>query len=151
MASGKKAAGLILALAGSAPALADTNDRDLRPRSDGLPATAVAGQDVETALSEGRSLLVAGNAAQAISAFRLALAQDNSCVAALNGIAIAYDRMGRIDLARQHFEQALSIEPDAGDIAYNLGWTLHRAGQSRAAIPWLQRASAGSDGRAAAA
>ena len=151
MASGKKAAGLLLALAGSAPALADTGDREMRPRSDGLPASAVAGRDIETALAEGRSLLVAGNAAQAISAFRLALAQDSMNVAALNGIAIAYDRMGRIDLARQHFEQALSIEPDAADIAYNLGWTLHRAGQSRAAIAWLQRASGGSDGRAAAA
>lgn len=148
----KRTAGLVLALAGSTPALADTISNDPRPRTDGLPAGAVAaGQDVDAALAEGRSLLAAGNAAQAISAFRLALGQDARSVAALNGIAIAYDRLGRIDLARQHFEQALALEPEAADIAYNLGWTLHRAGQSRAAIPWLQRASAGNDGRAAAA
>ena len=48
-------------------------------------------------------------------------------------------------------EQALMLEPDAADVAFNLGWSLHQAGQSRAAIPWLQRASAGNDGRAAAA
>lgn len=149
----KQAAGLVLALAGSAPAFADTgNNQGMRPRSDGLPAASIAsGQDVDAALAEGRSLLAAGNAAQAISAFRLALGQNDQSVAALNGIAIAYDRLGRFDLARQHFEQALALEPDAADVAYNLGWSLHRAGQNRAAIPWLQRASAGNDGRAAAA
>ena len=148
----KKAASLVLALAGAAPALADTANHEMRPRTDGLPASSIAnGQDADTALAEGRSLLAAGNAAQAISAFRMALGQDDHSVAALNGIAIAYDRMGRIDLARQHFEQALALEPDAADVAYNLGWSLHRAGQSRAAIVWLQRASAGNDGRAATA
>lgn len=149
----KQTAGLLIALAGSSPALADGFDApDVRPRTDGLPASAIAGaQDLDDALAEGRSLLAAGNAAQAISAFRAALAHDGQSVVALNGIAIAYDRLGRIDLARQHFEMALAIEPDAADIAYNLGWTLHRAGQHRNAIPWLQRASGGSDGRAAAA
>lgn len=149
----KQAAGLVLALAGASPALADGVDStDIKPRSDGLPTSAIAnGQSADAALAEGRSLLAAGNAAQAISAFRLALGQDAGSVAALNGIAIAYDRLGRIDLARQHFEMALALEPDAGDIAYNLGWTLHRAGRHREAIAWLQRASSGLDGRAAAA
>ena len=149
----KQTAGLLIALAGSSPALADgLGTGDFRPRSDGVPSSSVAGaQDFDAALAEGRSLLAAGNAAQAISAFRTAMGQDNQSVAALNGIAIAYDRLGRIDLARQHFETALSLEPEAADIAYNLGWTLHRAGKHREAIAWLQRASGGNDGRAAAA
>ncbi|MEI6486181.1 MAG: tetratricopeptide repeat protein [Sphingomonadales bacterium] len=149
----KQTAGLLLALAGAAPALGHGLARDdIRPRTDGLnPASVTDACDIAAALDEGRSLLAAGNAAQAISAFRAALDQDDRSVAALNGIAIAYDRLGRVDLARQHFEMALTIEPDAADIAYNLGWTLHRAGQQRDAIPWLQRASAGNDGRAAAA
>lgn len=148
----KQKTALLLALAGSSPALADGFDsKDIRPRSDGLPSSAIANnQDEAAALAEGRSLLGAGNAAQAISVFRLALGQNAGSVAALNGIAIAYDRLGRIDLARQHFEMALALEPDAGDIAYNLGWTLHRAGQHRDAIAWLQRASSSDDGRAAA-
>lgn len=149
----KQAAGVIFALAGSSSALADGFDStSVRPRSDGLPTSAVAsGQNADAALAEGRSLLTAGNAAQAISAFRIALGQDAGSLPALNGIAIAYDRLGRIDLARQHFEMALALEPGAGDIAYNLGWTLHRAGLHRDSIPWLQRASSSTDGRAAAA
>jgi tetratricopeptide (TPR) repeat protein len=149
----KQKIALLLALAGSSPALADGFDsKDIRPRSDGLPSSAIANnQDEAAALAEGRSLLAAGNAAQAISVFRIALGQNAGSVAVLNGIAIAYDRLGRIDLARQHFEMALALEPGAGDIAYNLGWTLHRAGQQRAAIAWLQRASSSDDGRAAAA
>ncbi|OYZ14301.1 MAG: hypothetical protein B7Y35_11065 [Sphingomonadales bacterium 28-64-96] len=147
----KQKTALLLALAGSSPALADSFDaKDARPRSDNLPSSAIANNQNETAaLAEGRSLLAAGNAAQAISVFRIALGQNAGSVAALNGIAIAYDRLGRIDLARQHFEMALALEPGAGDIAYNLGWTLHRAGQHRDAIAWLQRASSSDDGRAA--
>jgi hypothetical protein len=147
----KQKTAFLLALAGSSPALADSFDaKDARPRSDNLPSSAVANNQNETAaLAEGRSLLAAGNAAQAISVFRIALGQNAGSVAALNGIAIAYDRLGRIDLARQHFEMALALEPGAGDIAYNLGWTLHRAGQHRDAIAWLQRASSSDDGRAA--
>lgn len=148
----KQKTAFLLALAGSSPALADSFDaKDARLRSDNLPSSAVANNQNETAaLAEGRSLLAAGNAAQAISVFRIALGQNAGSVAALNGIAIAYDRLGRIDLARQHFEMALALEPGAGDIAYNLGWTLHRAGQHRDAIAWLQRASSSDDGRAAA-
>lgn len=153
----KQAKGLVLAVAGvsagAAPALAGSVDAaDIKLRSDGLPANALANhQDEAASLAEGRSLLAAGNAAQAISVFRIALGQNARSVAALNGIAIAYDRLGRIDLARQHFEMALALEPDAGDIAYNLGWTLHRAGLHRESIPWLQRASSSDDGRAAGA
>ena len=149
----KQKTALLLALAGSSPALADGFDsKDIRPRSDGLPSSAIANnQNEAAALAEGRSLLAAGNAAQAISVFRQALGQNAGSVAALNGIAIAYDRLGRIDLARQHFEMALALEPGAGDIAYNLGWSLHRAGQHRDAIAWLQRASSSDDGRAATA
>ena len=149
----KQKTAFLLALAGSSPALADSFDaKDARPRSDNLPSSAIANNQNEAeALAEGRSLLAAGNAAQAISVFRIALGQNAGSVAALNGIAIAYDRLGRIDLARQHFEMALSLEPGAGDIAYNLGWSLHRAGQHRDAIAWLQRASSSGDGRAAAA
>lgn len=149
----KQKTALLLALAGSSPALADGFDsKDIRPRSDGLPSSAIANnQNEAAALAEGRSLLAAGNAAQAISVFRQALGQNAGSVAALNGIAIAYDRLGRIDLARQHFEMALALEPGAGDIAYNLGWSLHRAGQHRDAIAWLQRASSSNDGRAATA
>lgn len=144
------ATGLVLALAIAAPAAA--RGEDMHPRTTGLPASAIAvGQTSAGALDDGRLALAGGNPAQAISAFRIALAQAPQTVAALNGLAIAYDRLGRSDLARQHFEMALALEPDAADIAYNLGLALVRAGMDRAAIPHLQRAAMGNDARAAAA
>lgn len=154
----KQKTGFILALASAASAApAVAGDAVLEARvvpneaaNVGIAATANA-QGVATALDEGRALLVAGNAAQAISAFRLALTADPSSVSALNGLGIAYDRLGRRDLARRHFEMALAVAPDAADIAYNLGLSLHLAGEDRAAVPWLQRAAGGDDGRAATA
>ncbi len=123
---------------------------ELRSSSTSMPAAVLAGS-ADSALDEGRALLAAANPVQAIAAFRTALAGDPQSVAALNGLAVAYDRLGRADLARQHFEQALAFEPDAADIAYNLGWSLLKAGHYRDAIAPLQRASAGRDARAASA
>ncbi|MBU6164682.1 MAG: tetratricopeptide repeat protein [Alphaproteobacteria bacterium] len=139
---------LALALAAVPAAAAPALPAELRSRASALPA--VAG-DVAAALDEGRALLAAANPVQAIAAFNAALAQDPANLAALNGLGIAYDRLGRADLARQMFERALSLAPDAFDIAYNLGWSLLQAGQERAAIAPLQQAMAGSDPRAAAA
>ena len=146
----KAGAGLVLALAIAIPAAARGDEMKLR--TTGLPASAIAaGQNSAGALDEGRLALTGNNPAQAISAFHIALAQAPQSVAALNGLAVAYDRLGRSDLARQHFEMALALEPDAADIAYNLGLALGRAGQDRNAIPHLQRAAMGNDARAAAA
>ncbi len=152
----KQTAGLVLAFASAAPAVAGESAPEPRQPSfdpaGGFQAATVANADGgAAALDEGRTYLATGNAAQAISSFRLALAADQGSIPALNGLGIAYDRLGRSDLARQHFEMALSLEPDAADVAYNLGYSLHLAGDSRAAVPWLQRASGGDDGRAAAA
>ncbi|MFZ4382026.1 MAG: tetratricopeptide repeat protein, partial [Sandarakinorhabdus sp.] len=145
----KAGAGLVLALAIAIPAAARGDEMKLR--TTGLPASAIAaGQNSAGALDEGRLALAGNNPAQAISAFHIALAQAPQSVAALNGLAVAYDRLGRSDLARQHFEMALALEPDAADIAYNLGLALVRAGQDRNAIPHLQRAAMGNDARAAA-
>jgi hypothetical protein len=152
----KHSAGLVLALASAAPALARDPAPGPRQAGDDPTLRALTGATATddggvAALAEGRTHLAAGNAAQAISSFRLALSADQSSIAALNGLGIAYDRLGRNDLARRHFETALSLEPDAADIAYNLGYSLHLAGDHRAAVPWLQRAAGGNDGRAAAA
>jgi Flp pilus assembly protein TadD len=152
----KSAAGLMFAFALAGPAAARGLPETLNPRSTGVPASAIAeldksGQGSAGALGQARALLLGNDPAQALSAFQVALAQAPQSVAALNGIAIAYDRLGRSDLARQHFEMALALEPDAADIAYNLGLAWVRAGQDRAAIPPLQRAVGGNDARVAAA
>jgi Flp pilus assembly protein TadD len=136
----------LLAAGAATPASARDLPSGLRARG-----SAIVASDGQSALAEGRSLLAAANPVQAIAAFRMALGADPRSLAALNGLGVAYDRLGRSDLARQHFETALSIDPAASDIAYNLGWTLLKAGQFRAAIAPLQSAAAGSDAQAAAA
>ncbi len=141
---------LAVALLAASGAAARDRPLELRSSSTPMPAAVLAG-GADAALDEGRALLAAANPVQAIAAFRTALASNPQSVAALNGLAVAYDRLGRADLARQHFEQALAFEPDAADIAYNLGWSLLKAGQYRDAIAPLQRASAGRDARAAGA
>lgn len=152
----KQTAGLVFAFAAASPALAaDGGPEPQRqphdPDHGALTGAIASPEGAAAALDEGRLYLATGNAVQAVSAFRQALAGDLRSVAALNGLGIAYDRLGRSDLARRHFEMALSLEPDAADVAYNLGYSLHLAGNHRDAVPWLQKASGGDDGRAAAA
>jgi hypothetical protein len=137
---------LAISLLAASGAAARDLPAELRSKASPM-AAAVLAATADGALDEGRALLAAANPVQAIAAFRTALASDPRSVAALNGLAVAYDRLGRADLARQYFEQALALEPDAADIAYNLGWTLLKAGQYRDAIAPLQRAAAGPDGR----
>jgi hypothetical protein len=140
---------LLLALCSASAVSARDLPADLRSRATPMPGSGA--ETLDAALDDGRALLAAANPVQAIAAFRTALALDGSSLAALNGLGVAYDRLGRTDLACQHFQMALAIAPDAADIAYNLGWSLARAGQDRAAIAPLQRAAAGSDARVTAA
>ena len=88
----------------------------------------------------GRALLAAGDTTAALAAFRTAVAANPQSIDALNGLGVAYDRLGRADLARSAYETALAVDPAAADVLYNLGYSLYRAGDDRAAIPWLQKA-----------
>lgn len=146
------AVGLVLALA--APSLATGLLNEIRASYSGGAASAVAAEmDSAAALNKGRMLLMANNPAEALSAFHIAMVSGlkSQSVAALNGIGIAYDLLGRGDLARRHFEMALALEPDAADIAFNLGLALINTGDDRAAIPRFQRAAGSDDARIAAA
>jgi Flp pilus assembly protein TadD len=98
--------------------------------------TAEAGDHFQT----GRALLAAGDTTAALAAFRTAVAANPQSIDALNGLGVAYDRLGRADLARSAYETALAFDPAAADVLYNLGYSLYRAGDDRAAIPWLQKA-----------
>jgi tetratricopeptide (TPR) repeat protein len=99
--------------------------------------TADAGDHFQT----GRALLAAGDTTSALAAFRTAVAANPQSIDALNGLGVAYDRLGRADLARSAYEAALGVDPTAADVLYNLGYSLYRAGDDRAAIPWLQKAA----------
>lgn len=78
------------------------------------PATLRHPVDVAGAvtLEEGRAQLTQGNIAAAIASFRIARLDAATEADANNGLAVAYARLGRPDLAERYFIAALEIEPD---------------------------------------
>ncbi len=93
-------------------------------QSDALP-----GSDPVAA---GRRQLAAGNFGNAIGAFRLALIQQPDSAAAANGLAIAYDAIGRPDLARRYFEQAMGSDP--GNASYRRNYDRFAARMDAATV-----------------
>lgn len=73
-------------------------------------------QPVDFRLAEGNGQLALGNVALALEAYRKALREDPQSVGAMMGIATCYDRMGRFDLSRRHYEMALAVRPADTDI-----------------------------------
>jgi cytochrome c-type biogenesis protein CcmH/NrfG len=73
-------------------------------------------QPVSFRVAEGHSQLALGNVALALEAYRKALREDPQSVDAMMGIAVCYDKMGRFDLSRRHYEMALAIRPADTDI-----------------------------------
>ncbi len=62
-------------------------------------------------LQRGRAQLDVGLNALAIEAFRAEIRSDPDSADAYNGLAVAYGRIGRDDLAQRYFETALAKEP----------------------------------------
>ena len=73
-------------------------------------------QPVSFRVAEGHSQLALGNVALALEAYRKALREDPKSVDAMMGIAVCYDKMGRFDLSRRHYEMALAVRPADTDI-----------------------------------
>lgn len=88
-------------------------------------------------LAQGRSLLALGQNGNAISAFRSALRENPNSGDAFNGLAIAYDRIGRQDLAQRYFELAVSAAPENMRYRGNLARLFERTGQPKFALGLL--------------
>jgi hypothetical protein len=106
---------LLAALAGSALGGCAGRDEKVAVRllqpSDG----AVPGSP-DALVAAGRQSLERQHYGLAISQFRTALQGSETSAAAHNGLAIAYASLGRVDLARRHFELAMAHAP--GDESY---------------------------------
>lgn len=70
-------------------------------------------------LEEGRAHLRANRPGAAVVAFRQASYGAAVRARALNGMAVAYDRLGRADLAQQYFMAAMNLEPENPSFAAN--------------------------------
>jgi tetratricopeptide (TPR) repeat protein len=76
--------------------------------------------DPALAVEEGKSFLRSGKISAAIASFRVARLDRASIAEANNGLAVAYSRLGRLDLARRYFQAAASLEPDNTKYGANL-------------------------------
>lgn len=81
-----------------------------------VPVVAAAPSDVRV----GRTQLDAANYGLAIQSFRKALARGVEAAPALNGLGVAYARIGRTDLAERYFRQASAADPGSQRYADNL-------------------------------
>lgn len=94
----------------------DKTQQAMAPQAPAAPAAAAAPSDV----SAGRVQLDSANYGLAIESFRKALARSEDSPAALNGLGVAYARIGRHDLAERYFRQASAADPASQRYADNL-------------------------------
>lgn len=78
------------------------------------------GEYFEQRLAVGRLHLAANRPTKAITAFRQAAYDPRYAGEAYNGMAIAYDRIGRADLAERYFAEAVKASPGDERFARNL-------------------------------
>lgn len=116
------AAALLAACAGAPPT-------EIRVSESRIPDHADSAQLVQL----GRAQLGLGNVALALESFRKAARLDPGSIGAFGGIAIAYERMGRFDLASRYYESALALAPRDAELLARLAASLDAAGQAERA------------------
>jgi Tfp pilus assembly protein PilF len=107
-----------------------------RPLASGFGAEA----GVADPYADGKRHLADGNYELAAQRFGQALAHDGRSLDALNGLGVAYTRLGRFDSAETQFERALQIEPTDAATLNNYGWSLIEQGRLRQARAFLELA-----------
>ncbi|HEX7750943.1 MAG TPA: tetratricopeptide repeat protein [Novosphingobium sp.] len=95
-------------------------DKPLREQAREHMRAAAAAAQAGASTEEGRKALGAGQPGAAIEKFRAALAAGEPMAPALNGMGVAYARIGRFDLAQRFFEQAAAADPADPRYAANL-------------------------------
>lgn len=134
-------AGLLLAATASHVAAARTAAPLLPP-----PDSPQRAELVATELAAGRLALAGSQLVPALQHYTRALALAPESTAALNGLAVCYDRLGRFDLSRTYYEIALGIDAAAPDILNNYGYSLYLQGEYAQAQRFLSLAIAAGDG-----
>jgi len=120
-----KRGAIILLLAGAALVGGCSSKPDVEVRAVGVSARGAASGD---AVALGHAALAIGNAGLALQHFRQALRVDAGSVAALSGIALCYDHMGRVDLSRRYYQEALALAPGDTRVLRDYATALARHG-----------------------
>jgi tetratricopeptide (TPR) repeat protein len=120
----------------SAPLMRVEDSRTERAATD----TPDEGGTAKDYLARGRAMLEQGRLNEAVKELSRAVSLDSRLSEAHNLLAVAYDRKGLPERARESFERALDHEPDAQTLN-NLGYSLYLSGNYRAAVARLKRAA----------
>jgi Tfp pilus assembly protein PilF len=89
---------------------------------------------------QGKRYLQLGSAGLAVSAFEEALKENPDSVPALNGIAVAYDRLGRTDVAQRYLDHALALDSGSPVTLNNLAYLNLVQGNTAVAQAYADRA-----------
>lgn len=88
----------------------------------------------------GKHYVALGDYGLAIEAFNFALAKDSKSVPALNGLAVAYDRIGRGDVAQSLLAKAFELDPRSPSTLNNLAYLHLSHGEKDEAAIYFARA-----------
>lgn len=99
---------------------------DFSPRPVG--AAYLSQDPANVLLEEAATQLGMGNVALAIGTFRRALRQAPDSPQAYVGLAVCYERLGRLDLAQRYYREGLIAVPDKAELAASYSAFLARHG-----------------------
>jgi Flp pilus assembly protein TadD len=105
------------------------------------PAAAGGEASAREHLERGRALLEAGQLNEAVTELSRAASLDPRLAQAHSLLAVAYDRKGLRERARDSYERAVEANGSDAQALNNLGYSLYLSGNYRAAVDRLKRAA----------
>src|SRR5215510_16417117 len=98
-----------------------------------------------SAYEQGKRHLQFKSPGLAVAAFEEALKEHPDSVPALNGLAVAYDRLGRADVAQRYLDRALTLDPESPVTLNNLAYLNLVQGNTAVAQAYAERAKIAAD------
>src|SRR5215510_3899489 len=93
-----------------------------------------------SAYEQGKRHLQFKSPGLAVAAFEEALKEHPDSVPALNGLAVAYDRLGRADVAQRYLDRALTLDPNSAVTLNNLAYLNLVQGNTAVALAYAEKA-----------
>jgi len=93
-----------------------------------------------TDYEQGKRYLQLGSLGLAISSFQKELTEKPNSIPALNGLAVAYDRLGRGDVAQRYLDLALTLDPKSAVTLNNIAYLNLTQGNTAVAVNYGERA-----------
>ena len=99
----------------------------VKPAGDWEPDQ-IASQEDKTYYHKGKQHLASREYGLAMDAFLRDLSLRGKNIDSLNGLAIAYDRLGRYDISQRYYKQALALQPTSPVTLSNLAYSQYKQG-----------------------